>query len=87
MSFDILHSTFSVLHSANKIPLLYFLEKGGNNVRGKLLISTPYLLRLPFHLFCFLLFQLHPITWGICAPKQCDEQDLTKLVDIFFPGK
>ena len=56
-------------------------------MRGKLLISTPYLLRLPFHLFCFLLFQLHPITWGICAPKQCDEQDLTKLVDIFFPGK
>ena len=82
MSFVILHSTFSVLHSANKIPLLYFLEKGDNNVWGELLISTPYLLRLPF-----LLFQLHPIPWGICAPKQCDEKDLTKLVDIFFPGK
>jgi len=37
--------------------------------------------------FSFLLFQKFPIQWGICAPKQCDEQDLTKLVDKVFACK
>ena len=35
----------------------------------------------------FLLFQAFPIQWGICAPKQCDEHDLTNLVDKFLACK
>ena len=36
-------------------------------------------------LFRFI-FQLHPILWGICAPNECSEEDVTKALDDIFAG-
>ena len=30
--------------------------------------------------------QLLPIRWGICAPKQCSEEDVTKALQDVFSG-
>ena len=30
--------------------------------------------------------QLLPIRWGICAPKQCSEEDVTNALQDIFTG-
>jgi len=30
--------------------------------------------------------QLLPIRWGICAPKQCSEEDVTNALQDIFSG-
>ena len=34
----------------------------------------------------FFTIQLLPIRWGICAPKQCSEEDVTNALQDIFTG-
>ena len=54
---------------------------------------TAMLQRLPLKIdlilifvFFFFAFQETPIRWGICAPKQCSEEDVTKALHDIFSG-
>ena len=41
---------------------------------------------LPSDCYVLLIFQAFPIRWGICAPNQCSEEDVTKALDDILTG-
>lgn len=48
----------------------------------KMLGSNTYFLAVLFSST----IQLLPIHWGICAPKQCSEEDVTNTLQDIFTG-
>lgn len=64
-----------------KIDLILIFTKGSRKLK-----SIVVFLKILIFVFFFFAFQKTPIRWGICAPKQCSEEDVTKALHDIFSG-